>query len=623
MKIRIHTTTLITSLRMTTSLFRHSLGLFFLASLLILPVTSSLADDRIPMTLDRQGIYTIPCEVNGLKLNFIFDTGAADVHLSLIEAAFMYKNGYITDEDFIGTGKYSMADGSISENSMVNLKTIKIGNTVIHNVTACISSKITASLLLGQSAIRKLGDYSIQGTCLVLNGDNSSRWDLTQASSSTNSYRRNGALYEGNVVNGLLEGQGKVSWDDGTIYVGNFVDGVCSGKGKVTWKDGSYYEGEYIDGLRNGSGTYVWANGNKYTGNWVNNKREGQGTMTYSDGEYTGQWENDKRNGYGYQTLKNGNSYLGYFVDDLYDGQGTYSWANSNKYVGNFSKGIRTGKGTFYYADGSIYEGDFSNNDFNGKGILTFSPNSKTGSKSYAGDFVNGKQEGYGTFLWTNGDYYNGYWKGGEFNGNGTYHYADGTMKSGTWKAGQFLGSSGSTTSYSYRNKNSSTGDVSYFTAITTADINLYDSPSSYYGKVIASVPKGSVVFLTSQDSGESYRKVIYVDKDEIGYLSSYCLTDFEPVSIDSKGNLQIDSRNYKSTADVEIENRTDKYTTIKFGSKSYKFSPHETRTIYDVKPGRYNIIASAPGVTPYVGYDKVESGYKYSWVFYIKTVYK
>ena len=74
------------------------------------------AQQRIPMQLEPSGIYTIPCEVNGLKLRFIFDTGASDVHLSLLDAAFMIKNGYIKKEDFIGKDSYFMADGSISEN---------------------------------------------------------------------------------------------------------------------------------------------------------------------------------------------------------------------------------------------------------------------------------------------------------------------------------------------------------------------------------------------------------------------------------------------------------------------------------------------------------------------------
>lgn len=135
---------------------------------LILSQSLVLAQERIPMKLEKSGIYTIPCEVNGLKLSFVFDTGASVVHISLIEAAFMLKNGYINENDFIGTGNYIMADGSIAENALINLKSIKIGNTIIKDVTACVSSNINASLLLGQSAIQKLGKYAIDGNYLIL-----------------------------------------------------------------------------------------------------------------------------------------------------------------------------------------------------------------------------------------------------------------------------------------------------------------------------------------------------------------------------------------------------------------------------------------------------------------------
>ena len=53
------------------------------------------------------GVSIIPCKVNGLNLNFIFDTGASNVSISLTEASFMLKNGYLEEGDIIGTsGKH-------------------------------------------------------------------------------------------------------------------------------------------------------------------------------------------------------------------------------------------------------------------------------------------------------------------------------------------------------------------------------------------------------------------------------------------------------------------------------------------------------------------------------------
>jgi hypothetical protein len=60
------------------------------------------------------GVFTVPCSVNGLKLKFIFDTGASDVSISKTEAMFMLKNGYLNSDDIVGKQKYIDATGKIS-----------------------------------------------------------------------------------------------------------------------------------------------------------------------------------------------------------------------------------------------------------------------------------------------------------------------------------------------------------------------------------------------------------------------------------------------------------------------------------------------------------------------------
>ena len=124
-------------------------------------LTSIHAQQRIPMQLESSGIYTIPCEVNGLKLRFVFDTGAADVHLSLVEAAFMLKNGYLSDKDVIGSKAYRTASGDIVAGTVVNLKKITIGELELENVHASVVKGQTAPLLLGQSALSRIGKIEI------------------------------------------------------------------------------------------------------------------------------------------------------------------------------------------------------------------------------------------------------------------------------------------------------------------------------------------------------------------------------------------------------------------------------------------------------------------------------
>jgi len=109
----------------------------------------------------RSGVYFIPCKINGSEMEFIFDTGASDITMSLTEATFLYKQGTLTDDDFIGTQQYQIANGEIEEGTVVKLKTVEIGNRTLYNVQASIVHNLQAPLLLGQSALNKFGKISI------------------------------------------------------------------------------------------------------------------------------------------------------------------------------------------------------------------------------------------------------------------------------------------------------------------------------------------------------------------------------------------------------------------------------------------------------------------------------
>ena len=105
--------------------------------------------------------YLIACKVNGLPLNFIFDTGASSVTLSKKEAAFMLSNGYLSTDDIIGQASFQTADGNIAVGTIVKLKKIEISGLVLYNVNASIINNDNAPLLLGQSALSKLGKIQI------------------------------------------------------------------------------------------------------------------------------------------------------------------------------------------------------------------------------------------------------------------------------------------------------------------------------------------------------------------------------------------------------------------------------------------------------------------------------
>jgi aspartyl protease family protein len=94
-------------------------------------------------------------------MEFIFDTGASDIIMSLTEALFLYKQGKLSQDDFIGAQQYQIADGSIREGMVVVLRSVEIGNRKLTGVQASIMDNMETPLLLGQSALAKFGEISI------------------------------------------------------------------------------------------------------------------------------------------------------------------------------------------------------------------------------------------------------------------------------------------------------------------------------------------------------------------------------------------------------------------------------------------------------------------------------
>ena len=122
---------------------------------------------EVPFTKEG-GVCKVKCSINGLPLHFIFDTGAADVSISSVEATFMAKNDYLSSSDIIGKQNYQTADGNITEGTVVNLKDVNFGSLHLNNIKASVVRNQAAPLLLGQSVLSKLGKIEIDNTKKVL-----------------------------------------------------------------------------------------------------------------------------------------------------------------------------------------------------------------------------------------------------------------------------------------------------------------------------------------------------------------------------------------------------------------------------------------------------------------------
>lgn len=114
------------------------------------------------------GVFKIPCKVNGLSLDFIFDTGASDVSISITEAMFLLKQGLINSDDFVGEKKYTIANGTIEKGSVINIREVEVEGIVLKNVKATVFNNVEAPLIMGMSAISKLGKVELFEDKLVI-----------------------------------------------------------------------------------------------------------------------------------------------------------------------------------------------------------------------------------------------------------------------------------------------------------------------------------------------------------------------------------------------------------------------------------------------------------------------
>ncbi|MBQ2562035.1 MAG: retroviral-like aspartic protease family protein [Muribaculaceae bacterium] len=131
----------------------------------------AVAADYVIKMKRLSGVYTVKCEVNGVKKDFIFDTGAAHTSLSQEFVNELLAKRKISKADFVGTTQTRNASGVVDNNATVIIKQLKVGNRLISNVKAIVAVAQKAPLLLGLNAIELLGEWSMKKGYLVLHDD--------------------------------------------------------------------------------------------------------------------------------------------------------------------------------------------------------------------------------------------------------------------------------------------------------------------------------------------------------------------------------------------------------------------------------------------------------------------
>jgi aspartyl protease family protein len=109
----------------------------------------------------QNGVRFVWIEINGIRLRFIFDTGASSICISPAEATVLYRQGTLRKEDILNTEYFQDATGKISEGTKVNLREVKIGEMILENVEALVIDNVNSPLLLGQTVLERFGSIEI------------------------------------------------------------------------------------------------------------------------------------------------------------------------------------------------------------------------------------------------------------------------------------------------------------------------------------------------------------------------------------------------------------------------------------------------------------------------------
>jgi predicted aspartyl protease len=119
--------------------------------------------------MEIEGGVFVPVRFNGaITLNAIIDSGLTDVSVPADIVSTLIRTKTLSEQDFLGVQTYVLADGTKVPTARFRIRSLKVGNKTLENVTASIASG-NADILLGQSFLGRFKSWSVDNNRHVLN----------------------------------------------------------------------------------------------------------------------------------------------------------------------------------------------------------------------------------------------------------------------------------------------------------------------------------------------------------------------------------------------------------------------------------------------------------------------
>ena len=124
----------------------------FMSTLLLVFFLASCGEKKLPVDLSTHTKKSTNLEVPYKEMR------------SLTELQYMAKQGKVSDADVQGTTLSQVADGTVVENLLVNLDSVRIGGDngiLLKDVKASVALNQVAPLLLGNGVLDEVASYEV------------------------------------------------------------------------------------------------------------------------------------------------------------------------------------------------------------------------------------------------------------------------------------------------------------------------------------------------------------------------------------------------------------------------------------------------------------------------------
>lgn len=112
----------------------------------------------------KGGTFVVPVLINNtITLDFVVDSGAADVSVPNDVVSTLVRTGTIDSTDFLGRQLYTLADGTTIPSTTFRIRSLRVGDIIVHNIKGSVAP-VKGSLLLGQSFLSHFKSWSVDNT---------------------------------------------------------------------------------------------------------------------------------------------------------------------------------------------------------------------------------------------------------------------------------------------------------------------------------------------------------------------------------------------------------------------------------------------------------------------------